>query len=271
MNWTPEQRLRAVVSDVAARYPVDVFPEPRPDSPADLFSAAGARLACRAILAELDKTDPASTNGPTCDDLLAWIGRPIPKAVKNSIPSAETMLDRMLREALEKTAEEVVEEVESLRLQVENGKREAARLRRLKEEADTKAQKAIDELAENFKPYGVAASFAFVKDRKDFNVYGSAAAISAVAGMANELEKARVFGRAYNPAEVVRIVANPGEGDEFLVLRGLPEAFQSLEAELAEKERERVLAVADALGKQASSSRAPWVFVADLAALARKS
>jgi hypothetical protein len=46
--------FRAIVQAVADRYPVEVWPDPVEGASPDRFSAAGARLACRGILAELE-------------------------------------------------------------------------------------------------------------------------------------------------------------------------------------------------------------------------
>ena len=148
------------------------------------------------------------------------------KKIALAVASADALLDEL-------------EGVEGLEVKVRALEAEVDRLRLQKAQAETKAQAAADELAENFKPYGVAAAFHFADGAR---VYGSAAAVHKVATLANEAERAFSFYRP-NPELVDRIVPTPTGRNEFCILRGLPEAFDAFEKEVAWKERERIFAV----------------------------
>lgn len=56
--------FQAFVQEVADRYPVEVFPEPKDGSWQDLWTAQGCRLACYQILAELGAMTEPETADP---------------------------------------------------------------------------------------------------------------------------------------------------------------------------------------------------------------
>ena len=53
--WMHSETILAMIAEIRAQYPEDVFTPPKKGSPPDAYGAAGARLACDSLRRKLEE------------------------------------------------------------------------------------------------------------------------------------------------------------------------------------------------------------------------